>query len=195
MNITDYEPTATAIDDTPRPKASQAVAAAKRAAPHDEAPAPSANSPRINHQLLMGIAGVLSVIGVLALIVLQPRALRPIQLQPTAAPAQVFRSVPTAAPAPTSAPIPTIPPTFTPVPTEVVPAAPVQPPMTGRGLTIDSAPSAAEPPAEPSYSDTVGAQAPHCIRTCGDGSYAVAVPPAPPEMLQVIGQQAPHKVR
>ena len=65
MQIEDYEPTAAPIDHTPRPRASQAVAAQKRAQSQaDDEPLMTNRPPQ---HLIVGIAGVLTVIGVLAL--------------------------------------------------------------------------------------------------------------------------------
>lgn len=80
-------------------------------------------------------------------------------------------------------------------------AAPV--PQTGRGLGQGSSEATPEPPAAPAnqqYLNNVGAQTPHCIRTCDgklgpNGGDWVAVPTLTSQQLEVIGAQAPHKVR
>ncbi len=51
------------------------------------------------------------------------------------------------------------------------------------------------PPPPPSYLENVGAQAPHCIRTCGDGTWAAPVPTISDAQRIVIGAQTPHEVR
>lgn len=100
MNLSDYEAPATPIDPTPR--RSQDIAAAKlaRAAQPQEADEPIA--PHITpqrQQLIMGIVGVLTVVGVLALAIGQHgiQAPTPLPITPAATvPAQVFATDPVA---------------------------------------------------------------------------------------------------
>lgn len=207
MDLTDYEPTAAVIDHTPRPKASQTVAAAKRAAQPadpDELPLTIAPAPLTRQHWLLASLGVLAVVGVLGLAVSQlSMPARPLQVTPaptmaaTDAPAQVVDTAPTPAPAPTTAPTVTIALTATTVPTEAPPV--------GRGLTLEQEqptdPPPPEPTAAPSYLDNVGAQAPHSPRggLCGptSGDCAPGVPAGIDNNLYIanVGAQAPHKVR
>ncbi len=185
MNLNDY--TDPANPYTPRPKASQAVARAKRENASDDAPTPV----KRDYTLLATAVGLLSLVGVLVLAFVQP-APRPLVLeQPTTVSAQ--KVAPT--PAPTFAPEPT------PIPAPVVLfiVAPDVPAQTGRGLTIDEAIPTPEPSPAPSYIENVGAQAEHSPRGDGQpgpngGDWAL-VPTAEPAYLVVVGAQQPHKVR
>lgn len=151
MNLNDYEETGKVIDFTPRPKASQAVAAAKRATQqHDEPesePRRPARIPQRDYRLPALAAGliVLAMLG-MASWQLGRTPAKPLQLQSTDSPARVLVAPATRSPAPTSAPIATHAPTSTAVPTEAPPV--------GQGLTLDPivptdppAPPPAEPPA------------------------------------------------
>jgi hypothetical protein len=185
----------------PRPKASQAVAAQKRA--RQTADQPSNDAPiRPQHLPLATCAGViiLAMIGMASYqLVSGPTALQlPASTQ---APAQVFERAPTAlqeAPSATIAPEPTsaIPPPAT--------AAPVEPPpQTGQGMTVDvwiPEPTPAPPPA-PSYVENVGQQAKHsprgglCGPTGGDCAPGVPFGIDNSQYIQNVGTQKPHKVR
>jgi hypothetical protein len=201
MDLTDYEPTAAIIDDTPRSKASQAVAAAHRAQNHDTEPITPLTAPK-HAQLLVAIIGVLSIIGVLALAISQHGAVpspTPLRLVPTAAPAKSLLAAPTAAPAPSAAPTPTIAPTASPKPT----ALPTAAPQTGQGLTLVEQPAVEveQPVAAPSYIDNVGAQAEHsprgglCGPTSGDCAPGVPYGLDNSQYIANVGAQVPHKVR
>lgn len=213
MNLRDYIDPARLPDDAPDPRASQRVAAQKRAA-HDipEPIAPLAKRTRSAVPFGIGAALLIALmIGAASYQLAQLGSATPLAVTPgpstqafLSTPAQAFGSdlkiSPQASPAPTSAPQPTDAPRFTP--------APVQPAQSGRGLTVDNSAGAEvatptpEPPAEPSYIDNVGAQAPHSPRGDGqpgpngaaEGDWAL-VPTVAPAMLEVIGNQVPHKVR
>jgi hypothetical protein len=65
-------------------------------------------------------------------------------------------------------------------------------PQTGQGLTLKTN---NDNEVAPNYIENVGAQTPHCIRTCGDGTWAAKVPTISAEQAAVIGAQKPHKIR
>jgi hypothetical protein len=122
-------------DFTPRPKASQAVAAAKRARPtHDtEAIEPLRPTPiPARSYRLPALAAVLIVVAMLGMASYQLSRgpARPLQLQSTSAPASTLSEPATAAPAPTAeptatiapSPLPTVAPTAAPAPAEAPPA-------------------------------------------------------------------------
>ncbi len=105
MELEDYE---TPDPYAPRPKASQSVAAQKRAAIHaDDAPLPAPRMLQSQQQLIMGGIGVLAIIGVLFLAISQaghaPTAL-PITPLPTERAAAVGAPTTPPAPAPTDPP-------------------------------------------------------------------------------------------
>lgn len=149
MDLSDLEPAGRPIDHTPRPNASQTVAAQKRVI---HLPEPRTPIPARQYRLPALAAGViiLLMIGMASYQLSAPS--RPLQL-PTAAPAQVFgtdpKTNPTAAPAPSTAPEPTIAPTVTLVPTEAALAVPVEPAQSGRGLTVDQSDAGEWTPPEP----------------------------------------------
>lgn len=133
----------------PRPRASQTVAAAKRARPtHDTEPIEPLDRPSRAPLAAGAIAIIVLMLGMASYQLAQAPA-RPLQLAPTRAPAQVFAApptTPTTPPAATTAPTATIAPTARPVPT--------QPPPMGKGLTLVEQPAVptdppAPPPAEP----------------------------------------------
>lgn len=177
----------------PRPKASQAVAAAKRAQQHDAPSVPPSSTP---HAVPLGIGALVIIALMIGMASYQlsrsgPRPLaltpQPTTGAPTAAPA-VFAAPPTAAPVPTSAPLPTIAPS---------PAAtqPAQPAQIGRGPGVPPA----APTAAPAYLEVVAAQAPHSPRGDGQpgpsGGEWVAVQPISEAQGEIIRQQVPHTVR
>jgi len=203
MTPTDYEYDAPerpmAEEFAPDPRASQRVAAAKRARPEqpDEAPAAPTRDPR---QLLLGIGALIFVVLMVAAGIWQMATRPPAPLAvtpaPTAAAERVFSAPAQASPAPpqaTEAPIPTL------TPAAPVLVAPDAPPMTGQGMTLAAPAPVVEVSPADQYIQNVGAQAPHSPRGDGqagpNGGDWVAVPTAPPAMLDVIGAQAPHKVR
>jgi hypothetical protein len=192
MDIKDYEPTATIIDDTPRPRAPQDTAARKRArAEADPTPATTRSLPMLLFPIALVAFALLG--GMLMYGLSQP--MRPLTIAPTAVPTQAFDSARVATFPATPAPRPTIAPTALPTPAELATAAPVT--LTGRGLTID----VVEPTAAPSYIDNVGAQAPHSPRggLCGPtgGDCAPGVPAGIDnnQYIANVGAQAPHRVR
>lgn len=140
MELEDYENDPYA----PRPKASQRVAAQKRARQSDTEPEAPATRGIPLAPIALVAAGAL-LVGVLSYGLGQSTA-RPLQLAPTDIPARAFVPAPSVAPpAPTTATEPTIPPTFPPAPV-VVPPEP--PPQTGRGLPYTE-PTPAPPVAPP----------------------------------------------
>jgi hypothetical protein len=198
MDPKDYT-TEKVIDFAPRARASQEVAAAKRARPtHDTEPIQPLVSRSNRHTVPLGVGALVLIALMIGMSTwqLSRTPAKPLQLQPTDAPAKSLVAPPTRAPAPTSEATATAAPTSTPAPTQA-------PPM-GQGLTVDQAEATPTdlpaPTVEPSYIEFVGQQAPHCIRSCDgqpgpNGGDWVAVPTVAPAMLEVIGQQAPHKVR
>jgi hypothetical protein len=183
-------------DYSPRPKASQQVAAAHRAAQHDTEPIePSELPASTRRQLAIGVGAMVLIALMIAMASYQlsRTPARPLQIQPTDIPASTLAAPATSAPAPSSEATAAIAPTYTPMPTQAPPI--------GQGLTLDPiVPTDPPAPAEPSYIENVGQQAPHCVRSCDGqpgpaGGDWVAVPTLAPAMLEVIGQQAPHKVR
>lgn len=185
----------------PRPRASQAVAAAHRAA----ADAPDPIAPATRPALPFGIGAAILIVLMIGMATwqLSVGTARPLAIPPAATTRSAFSAPPTAAPAPTAAPPPTAAPTAPPVPTE----GPQNAPQTGRGMTFaptaapEAAPAAEPPAAAPSYLDNVGAQAPHSPRggLCGpaSGDCAPGVPYGleNSQYIANVGAQAPHKVR
>jgi len=105
MELDDYE---TPDRYAPRPRASQSVAARKRASLRaDDAPLPAPRLPQPPQQLIMGAVGVLAIIGVIILAISQaghaPTALQITPL-PTEHAAFVAAPPPPPAPAPTNLP-------------------------------------------------------------------------------------------
>lgn len=217
-------PYAPADPYAPRPDASKQVAAQKRAAQpgrpiHDTEPITPLRT-RTRLAVPFGVGSIVLIalmIGAASYQLAQLGSARPLAVTPGPS-TQAFLGTPTAEPsdmsaidAPTSTPeLPSIP-RATPIAPEngagdVLGASGTGRAQIGRGLTIDSAAPTptpeppAEPTAAPSYVENVGAQAPHCIRTCdgqpgpSGGDWAL-VPTVAPAMLEVIGNQAPHKVR
>ena len=103
MELSEYEHP----DDryTPRPKASQAVAAAKRAAHHDTEPITPLVTPARQY-VPFGVGALLIMLLMIGMASYQlSRApARPLQIETTPSSAPAFVAAPTAAPAPTSAP-------------------------------------------------------------------------------------------
>lgn len=102
MDLNNYEPTAAPIDQTPRPRASQDVAARKRARQDDD---PELTTPaQRSHRTLLGAGAALLIIlmiGAAAYQLAKLPSARPLQITPE--PAQAFQKQPQeAAPAPTS---------------------------------------------------------------------------------------------
>lgn len=196
MDLHDLEHEPPTIDPTPRPY----LRSARRQQPEVRDGKPVFTL-RPSHLL----AAAISIILIAGLVILFSQfSGQPIKVQPTIAPQptdameRAFLAPPTIAPeAPraTEAPDLTIIPSATPAPLSV---APVQPPMTGQGMTIAQDQPAEVAPAD-QYIQNVGAQAAHSPRGDGQAGPAggdyVIVPTITSQQAEIIGQQAPHKVR
>ena len=158
-SLSDYETPAASIDDTPRPNASQAVAAQKRARPTHNDPEPITNSLRRQTIAAGALLAILVFVGAASWQLARLPSARPLAITPAATVA-----APTAAGSdaavyaaptrtPVLAPTPLSVPSVAPEPSGDVLGAPQETlPQTGQGLTVGSvdeaAPTPEPPPAE-----------------------------------------------
>jgi hypothetical protein len=213
MELNNYEDPAT-DPYAPDPRASQKLAAKKRAAAatpgrptHETEPITPLQLSRRYVPFGVGAAVLILLMIGMASWQLGHTPAKPLQIE-TAPPTASGSGVAVFA-APTSTPVLTQIPRATPIAPQngagEATGASEEGSQTGRGMTVDlvAATLTPEPPAEPtpSYIDNVGAQAPHsprgglCGPTGGDCAPAVPYGIDNSQYIANVGEQVPHKVR